>query len=182
MSLKLNTASGGSITLQEADTASNLTLTLPASTGTVMVSGNMPAFSAYASAPTQSVTSATWTKVQINTELFDTNSNYDTSTYRFTPTVAGYYQINAVVASQATSATFYIATIYKNGFEYMRGNDLRGSSGFLTSASCVVSCLMYLNGSTDYVELYGYISGTSPLFNGGNTTSSLFQASMVRAA
>jgi hypothetical protein len=38
MSLKLNTASGGSITLQEADTASNLTLTVPATTGNILVS------------------------------------------------------------------------------------------------------------------------------------------------
>lgn len=36
MSLKLNTSSGGSITLQEADTASNFTLTVPAQTGTVL--------------------------------------------------------------------------------------------------------------------------------------------------
>jgi hypothetical protein len=36
MSLKLNTSSGGSITLQEADTASNLTLTVPAVTGTLL--------------------------------------------------------------------------------------------------------------------------------------------------
>jgi hypothetical protein len=35
MSLKLNTASGGSITLQEADTASNLTLTVPAQSATL---------------------------------------------------------------------------------------------------------------------------------------------------
>jgi hypothetical protein len=36
MSLKLNTASGGSITLQEADTASNFTVTVPAVTGTML--------------------------------------------------------------------------------------------------------------------------------------------------
>jgi hypothetical protein len=41
MSLKLNTASGGSITLQEADTASNLTLTVPAVTGTMNTSGSV---------------------------------------------------------------------------------------------------------------------------------------------
>jgi len=44
MSLKLNTASGGSITLQEADTASNLTLTVPAQAGSVVTadsSGNV---------------------------------------------------------------------------------------------------------------------------------------------
>jgi hypothetical protein len=44
MSLKLNTASGGSITLQEADTASNLTLTVPAQAGSIVAadsSGNV---------------------------------------------------------------------------------------------------------------------------------------------
>jgi hypothetical protein len=43
MSLKLNTASGGSITLQEADTASNLTITVPATTGTLALTSNIPA-------------------------------------------------------------------------------------------------------------------------------------------
>ena len=43
MSLKLNTASGGSITLQEADTASNLTITVPATTGTMALTSNIPA-------------------------------------------------------------------------------------------------------------------------------------------
>jgi hypothetical protein len=44
MSIKLNTASGGSITLQEADTASNLTLTVPAQAGSIVAadsSGNV---------------------------------------------------------------------------------------------------------------------------------------------
>lgn len=36
MSLKLNSSGGGSVTLQEPSTASNLTLTLPAVTGTVL--------------------------------------------------------------------------------------------------------------------------------------------------
>jgi hypothetical protein len=44
MGLKLNTASGGSITLQEANTASNLTLTVPAQDGSLVTansSGNV---------------------------------------------------------------------------------------------------------------------------------------------
>ena len=58
MSLKLNTASGGSITLQEADTASNLTLTVPAVSGTMAtvdgsgnasVTGNLSFNSGYGS-------------------------------------------------------------------------------------------------------------------------------------
>jgi uncharacterized protein (AIM24 family) len=55
MSLKLNTASGGSITLQEADTASNLTLTVPAQAGSIVTadsSGNLLFNSGYGSAAT----------------------------------------------------------------------------------------------------------------------------------
>ena len=55
---------------------------------------NTPAFLATLSAD-QSISNSTLTKVQFNTEVFDTNSNYDNATnYRFTPTVAGYYQLN----------------------------------------------------------------------------------------
>lgn len=37
MSLKLNSSGGGSVTLQEPSTASNLTLTLPTTTGTAVI-------------------------------------------------------------------------------------------------------------------------------------------------
>ena len=48
MAIKLQSSSGGSVTLDVPVTASNYSLTIPAKTGTAMVSGNMPAFSAYA--------------------------------------------------------------------------------------------------------------------------------------
>ena len=53
----------------------------------------VPAFAATASAH-QTLSTGTWTTLAINTEDFDTNSNYNTSTYAFTPTVAGYYNFN----------------------------------------------------------------------------------------
>jgi hypothetical protein len=85
-----------------------------------------PAFSAYSST-NQSITSSTFTKVQFNTEEFDTNSNYDNATnYRFTPTVAGYYQVNGNIRYDASTApTRCILSVYKNGSEFKRGNDLR---------------------------------------------------------
>jgi hypothetical protein len=176
MSLKLNTASGGSITLQEADTASNLTITLPAVDGTAMVSGNMPAFSAYASA-NQNITSSTWTKVTFDTEEFDTNSNFASS--RFTPTVAGYYQINgATNGGNSATMTRSMIQIYKNGGGYKYGADLSptGSNGGTT-----VSSIVYLNGSTDYVEIYAFITGTAPsIFS--NSSLVYFNGSMVRGA
>ena len=53
-----------------------------------------PAFSVQMGS-TQSISSGTYTKLQFNTKNYDTNNNFDATTnYRFTPTVAGYYQIN----------------------------------------------------------------------------------------
>ena len=52
-----------------------------------------PTFSAFLG--TNQVVSTGQTKIQLNIKLWDTNSNYDKATNnRFTPTVAGYYQVN----------------------------------------------------------------------------------------
>ena len=64
-------------------------------TGTVTGAGesNVPAFYAYLSS-SQDVNDSTNTKIQFDTELFDTDNTYDNSTnYRFTPGVAGKYVI-----------------------------------------------------------------------------------------
>ena len=69
-------------------------------TGTVTGAGETlkPSFRAKLSA-TQNVSSSTDVKAQFNTELFDTDSDYDNSTnYRFTPTTAGKYFVNAQIA------------------------------------------------------------------------------------
>jgi len=78
-------------------------------TGTLaMVSGNMPAFLVYPSASSTNLTSSTWTKIVFNTEVFDTNNNFDSTTnYRFTPTVAGYYQINLQVYCSSSGNNAY---------------------------------------------------------------------------
>ena len=170
MSIVLIGSTSGSITLQEPAVAGTTVLTLPATTGTVMVSGNMPAFGAY-NTSNQSVTDSTYTKVTLGTEEFDTKSNFASGT--FTPTVAGYYQINGSIYTGTSSITRAIAYIYKNGVGFKRGNDL-------TVGSAVnVSAVVYLNGSTDYVELYGYVTATTPLFYG---TDTWFNGCLIRTA
>ena len=172
----------GAITLSAPAVSGTNTATLPAATGTVMVSGNMPAFSAYRSTTNQSISNATATKVQLNTEEFDTNSNFDSTTnYRFTPTVAGYYQINGAIGFNTTTMTLCIIWIYKNGSQYKRGNQIAATQS--TDSVGVVSSLVYFNGSTDYVELYGYINATvgSPIFVGSSDLTYL-NGTLVRTA
>jgi hypothetical protein len=153
----------------------------PSATGTVMVSGNMPAFSAYLSADT-AITNATGTKIPANTEEFDTNGYYDNTTnYRFTPLVAGYYQVSGQTLIGAPSTGVCIVQIYKNGSVAKTGTQIPFSATANYIAS-TVSALIYFNGSTDYVELYAYqSSGTTQTMFGASYTN-YFQAVMVRAA
>lgn len=133
------------------------------------VAGNGPAFSA-SMVGTFSISAATVTKATLNTEQFDTASCFDNTTnYRFTPNVAGYYQLNATYG-QVLSGTSY-AAIYKNGSLLFQG----GASGNPT-----VSGLVYMNGTTDYVELYLY--STNAVTSAAATIYNTFNGFLARAA
>jgi hypothetical protein len=184
MSLVLQSSGGGSVTLQEAVTASNLTITVPATTGTMALTSQLPvdgpAFSATkGSSPTQTVSNATNTKIQFLTEEFDTNNCYDNSTnYRFTPNVAGYYQVNLAIGDGTGGGGYSYARIYKNGSSFKSSLITQTANG----PSSQVSALIYLNGSTDYIEGYWFQAsgGSQDVTNGSEI--SFFQASMVRGA
>lgn len=138
---------------------------------------NAPAFSA-SRTTSQSLTNAAWNKVQCATEDFDTASAYDAATnYRFQPTVAGYYSITG--SAYAQSATQLMASVYKNGSLHRYGQP--ANSGSAVELGSVVSCLVYLNGSTDYVELFAYAAGSTPSL-AGNAALNYFQGAMVRPA
>ena len=124
-------ASGtGSMTLAAPVTNSNQTVTLPDATGTVMVSGAMPAFSAYQTG-SLSLANNTVTTITYNTKEFDTNNCFNntgstvtlngisTPAYSFAPNVAGYYQITAALSfSPSISGVELILTLNKNGGVY----------------------------------------------------------------
>lgn len=131
-----------------------------------------PAFSVHASS-NQSVTTTVSTKILFQTELFDTNNNFASS--RFTPTVAGYYQFNAYL-SPNTVVTRTLVMLYKNGVRVnilLDGTSVPGTGGGGT--------ILYLNGTTDYVEIYGRLDGTSPEYNSASD-STYFSGALIRAA
>jgi hypothetical protein len=159
--------------------------TFPSATGTVMVSGNMPAFSAYANAA-QTVSSNVFTKVVLQVEDFDTNNNFDNTTnYRFTPTVAGYYQINASLRLNGTVTTTQLSfQIYKNGSSFAGLVDINPSASLSANGLVQIgnSILIYMNGSTDYLEIYGYYYLGTSTFSANTPYTSRFSGSLVRAA
>ena len=141
--------------------------------GNIDVTGNVvtdaPAFRVKQSSG-QALSQSTWTKLTLNSEDFDTASVFDATTnYRFQPTIEGYYQISGTVG-MAVGGNRLIVAIYKNG-----SNDYK--IGDATYNNVSGSGLIYLNGSTDYVELYARTDRT-----GGDTTQEVrFTGHLARA-
>jgi hypothetical protein len=163
----------GTMTLAGPSTNSNQTITIPDTTGTMMVSGNMPAFRAYAASNNVSLSAGTSTKVLFDTEVFDTNNNFASS--RFTPTVAGYYQVSSGVGGGSSSYAMAF-DFYKNGSRDSRCfNSGANTVGFVGG-----SALIYCNGSTDYIEVYIYTSGAQTV--GGNSSDVWFAGALIRSA
>ena len=118
--------------------------------GTTVITSQQPAFSAYQSSAQSGISSQTWTKVTLTTENFDTDSKFASS--RFTPTVAGYYQLSgAVQTPSVTAAHFICGAIYKNGTSAFQFTLSNAASAFYPISTG--STVLYLD-SNDYVELY----------------------------
>ena len=113
-----------------------------------------PAFRAFRNTSQQAFNQATWTKVQLNGEDFDTDNCFDNTTnYRFTPNKAGYYSFQGIVFISKTGQSQTQASIYKNGTQANHFYNLVNTSTFILTGG---SALLYMNGTTDYVELYVY--------------------------
>jgi hypothetical protein len=142
------------------------------------VSGTGPAFSAHATA-TQNISNATATKIVYDTEDFDTNNNFASN--RFTPTVAGYYQINTGLFCAGSGAGGNVLSLYKNGTEYVQLSRtlLSGAFNVFSNGSCLVNC----NGSTDYLEIFAtQNSGGTLSMGNGSKSGCWFNGEMVRSA
>jgi hypothetical protein len=141
---------------------------------------NGPAFRAYV-ATGQAITSGSQQKVTFGTENFDTNNNFASS--RFTPTIEGYYQLNATIRIDGTSSTGEVMIIlYKNGSEYARGHNQSGTEQGASFYSMSVSDIAYANGSTDYFEVYIQQSSGGNRNTTAGSPISYFSGSMIRGA
>jgi len=151
----ITTSSGsGTITLGQ----SGETVTVPTGASLTVPSGglsgqNYPAFLAYQSSA-QSISNNTVTKVNLQTEIFDTDNAFDSTTnYRFTPQVAGKYVIYASTRKDNFTAARFQAILTLNGSTNKLVAETGNSSNYNTANGITV---VELNGSTDYVEMYTY--------------------------
>lgn len=186
VALSGNASGTGTFTIASPNSNSDRTLTLPDATGTILTTAtagvpiNGPTFSAYQSSA-QIVSNLVETKITFDVEEFDTASCFASS--RFTPSVAGYYQVNAcVTAAAATNNAGGWTLIRKNGGTVKAGGSGTGVSGQMYGGAAV-NALVYMNGSTDYVEIYFYGAGQAATFGlAANAHSTYFQAFLARSA
>ena len=135
------------------------------------IAANAPSFRATMSA-NQAISATTWTKMNFNTEGWDTTSDYDTSAYKFTPSVSGYYMVT--LKKQWTATGGGLVALYRNGVGHMWGT--YPTSNNYTS---ILTGIVYLNGTTDNIEPYGYRT-TSGTIN-SNAATTYFQAILIHA-
>tara|TARA_B100000963_G_scaffold352367_1_gene365438 strand:+ start:465 stop:968 length:504 start_codon:yes stop_codon:yes gene_type:complete len=103
-------------------------------------------FRAYQSS-SQTIPNYTTTTIAYDAESFDPNSWYDTSTYKFTPTLAGYYSVTASLRYN-TDTDFDICDLYlyKNTTLASSASDAHRRYDTLN-----LNDIIYLNGSSDYL-------------------------------
>lgn len=148
--------------------ASGDTITVPSGAtlnvnGTLGNSLNMtPVSHAYLSSD-QSVTDNVSTTVQFDTVVYDPDNAYSTSTYRFTPQIAGRYLILADVAVQSNNYDIYYgqSQIRKNNSYTgaVRGGVFNNSVALIFST--FQAALFDMNGTTDYIIMKGAVSSHS---------------------
>ena len=144
---------------------------------TQTIANNTPAFKATTSGST-TMPNQTATKIAFASEIFDTGSAYDTSNSRFTPQTAGKYSITAMIRfNSSTDFTDNILRIYKNGSDVVQNQQ----SHFHFECNTVTS-IITLNGSSDYVEIYGFQNSGGDVDNEAGTTTSFFQGYKIIGA
>jgi len=121
----------------------------------------------------------TATLVAFDSEDLDTDSTFASN--RFTPAIAGYYHIFALLAfDELADGKVGYCMLYKNGSHYLSGASMTGAATSLIVAQC--SATIYLD-SDDYVEVYAqHNHGSIRNVIGDSTTECFFGGFRVTGA
>lgn len=108
-------------------------------------------------------------KVQFDTELFDTGSNFDSTTnYRFIAPVSGFYFFSGAVSMTLGGTSIIQSLLYKNGSLVNAGLEIGNGSSGGTTVTGPVSALLQLS-ATDYVEMFAFGAGAAGVTGSGFT-------------
>ena len=163
----ISVPTGASLSLQGGSNGQALTTNGSGTLSFATVGGeNAPVFKAYQSSA-QTISNTTYTIVNLQSTSFDPSSKFNTSNYRFTPTVAGYYFLQAQVRVDTSNDMQTLqATIRKNASAIVRSTDVSQNYG-----SAIASALIYSD-TDDYfdMEVYHDAGGNTNLVNDAQST------------
>lgn len=125
----------------------------------------------------QSLSVQTDTVVNLTAVSINISSGFDTTNKRFKPNVAGYYQFstNISYASLGTSPYGYVKVL-KNG-TLVTASAFQGSPEGAANAGA--TDIVYLDGSTDYLQLLAYYRGSAGGYVLGLPTWTWFAATKL---
>lgn len=149
-----NAAGAGIFTIASPNSNTDRTLTMPNTSGTIETFQTISLFSA--SASSQAITGGgTPTKIaSFGTPEIDNKSWWSAANQRYTPQVAGWYAVNASFFAASTTASIPLSAviIYRNGVNI---GSFFARSPNQPNLQADISRIVYANGSTDYIELWG---------------------------
>ena len=161
-------------TITNADISSSSTITK-----------NVPVFRAK-STSNQTINQNTFTKVVLASETFDSNSWYNASTYRYTPQIEGYYQFHGVAHGGTGTLSAMTLAFYKNGTRHSSSGLYAGNNSW-DDMGITHTDLIYMNGSSDYIEMFVIIVDTGSstdiiFYESGNGSITNLSGFLVREA
>jgi hypothetical protein len=119
-----------------------------------------PTFKAFRNTSAQAVAQNTYTKVQFNAESWDTDNCFDSTTnYRFTPNKSGYYSLISRLGIDQSTNNLVSIELYKNGtaIDVLQYGNPVNSTDYIKGNSAIA----FANGTTDYFEVYVYLSANT---------------------
>lgn len=136
---------------------------------------NVPAFRAHRNGSNQTLTTNAVTNIVWTSKEFDTYNNFDTATGRFTPKIAGYYNVHfSIGCLNLASPQACVTQIMKNGTAITHSN-VRSPQFDVTSHSSII---VYMNGTTDYLSVRA-LSEASQASITGNPANTYFEAALI---
>ena len=198
--LQPNSSGTGSITIATPNTNTDRTLNIPDVAGNIVTTGDSgtitqgmvgsgvsptggDVFWIYNSSDT-SLTDATYVKIALNTAQYNIGGGtHDTSNYRYTPSIAGYYAYSGQVCLTPDGSDLgnFIVNVRKNGTTISFVDAYRGKTG---RHSASTSGITYMNGTSDYFDLWCYreTSLSQNAFASGSNGATFLSGHLVRKA
>lgn len=140
-----------------------------------------PVFLANKNSVDQTDIAGNWatTKLTFTNEEFDSHGFYDATNSKFIPQIAGYYVVSAQFYLNSMAANQgCILIIYKNGSALKSSSPMFGPDS-AANFGPTVTVVTYLNGSSDYIEIYAANGDSTSRTCSGDITQTYFQGFLV---